>query len=46
MLKLEGSWAFTLQTPSKPGGWPLSRVQYRFCMWPKGEAGSCDIKRP
>ncbi|KIZ05074.1 hypothetical protein MNEG_2881 [Monoraphidium neglectum] len=36
MLKLEGSWAFTLQTPSKPGGWPLSRVQYRFCMWPKG----------
>jgi len=46
MSRLEGSWTFTPERAASAckdlscgaGGaaWPLSRVQYRFCMWPKG----------
>jgi hypothetical protein len=46
MSRLEGSWTFTLERAAgasrdlstlDAAAWPLSRVEYRFCMWPKGE---------
>jgi hypothetical protein len=46
IARLDGSWKFTLVQPGGEGAWPLSRVEYAFRMWPKGEPNGTLSSRP